>query len=80
MCTSHVAGNTQRLVSMGKVRKDGLCGSQSKWQGLDKDVVEITVLAYDWRFQKDEIVVVVVVHGLQYVGEDAAAPLTELSK
>ena len=65
---------------MGKVRKDGLCGCQSKWQGLGKDVVDITVLAYGLRFQKDEIVVVVVVHGLQYVGEDAAGPWMELSK
>ena len=41
---------------------------------------EVTALAYGWRLQKDEIVVVVVVHSLQYIGEDAAAPWTELSK
>ena len=51
-----------------------------QWQGLDKDVVEITVLAYGWRFPKDVIVVDVVVHGLQYVGEDVAAPSSEMSK
>ena len=51
-----------------------------QWQGLDKDVIEITVLAYGWRFPKDVIVVDVVVHGLQYVGEDVAAPWSELPK
>ena len=30
--------------------------------------------------KKDEIVVSVVVHGLQYIGEDAVGPWSELSK
>ena len=51
-----------------------------QWQGLDKDVVEITVLAYGWKFQKDVFVVDVVVHSLQYVGKDVAAPSSEMSK
>ena len=32
MCTSHVTGNTQRLVSMGKVRKNGLRWLSMQWQ------------------------------------------------
>ena len=52
-------------------------GFTMKWQGVDKGVVEITILAYGWECQKDEIVVDVVVHGLQYIGEDAAAPQLE---
>ena len=44
MCTSHVAGNTQWLVSMGK-----LCKSKAMWginaiARYDKDVVEVTIL------------------------------------
>jgi hypothetical protein len=49
-------------------------GVSMQWQGVDKDVVEVTVLAYGGECQNDVIVVDVVVHGLQYVGEDAAAP------
>ena len=52
MCTSHVAGNTQRLVSIGKVRKIGLWWLSMQWQGVDKDIVEVTVLAYG----KNEVV------------------------
>ena len=51
-----------------------------QWQGFDKDVVEITILACGLRFQMDANVDDVVVHGLQYIGEDAAAPWSELPK
>ena len=33
MCTSHVAGNTQRLVSMGKLRKSKAMGLSMQLQG-----------------------------------------------
>ena len=32
MCTSHVAGNTQRLVSMGKLRKSKAMGLSMQMQ------------------------------------------------
>ena len=54
MCTSNVADNTQRLVSMGKLHKVGY-GLSMQWQGVDKDVVEVTVLAYAWRCQNGEV-------------------------
>ena len=44
MCTSHVAGNTQRLVSMGKLRKCQVMGLSRQIARYDKDVVEVTVL------------------------------------
>ena len=50
MCTSLVAGNTQWLVSMGKLRKSkGMWGINAIAR-YDKDVVEVTVLCDDeWR-------------------------------
>ena len=47
MCTSHVAGNTQRLVSMGKQRKRWAIMFINAIARDDKDVVEVTVLGDD---------------------------------
>ena len=44
MCTSHVAGNTQWLVSMGKLRKSKAMWGINAIASYDKDVVEVTVL------------------------------------
>ena len=44
MCTSHVAGNTQWLVSMGKQRKRWAMMVINAIARDDKDVVEVTVL------------------------------------
>ena len=52
MCTSHVAGNTQWLVSMGKQRKSKAMWYQCKWHGNDKDVVEVTVCSDDESLAK----------------------------
>lgn len=43
MCTSHVAGNTQWLVSMGKQRKRWYMMVINAIARYDKDVVEVTV-------------------------------------
>ena len=47
MCTSRVAGNTQRLVSMGKLRKSKAMWGINANARCDKDVVEVTVLGDD---------------------------------
>ena len=44
MCISHVAGNTQWLVSMGKLRKSKAMWDINAIASYDKDVVEVTVL------------------------------------
>ena len=44
MCTSHVAGSTQWLVSMGKLRKSKAMWGIDAIASYDKDVVEVTVL------------------------------------
>ena len=50
MCTGHVAGNTQWLVSMGKLRKRWAIMVMNAIARYDKDVVEVTVLGDDeWR-------------------------------
>ena len=36
MCTSHVAGNTQRLVSMGKLHKSKAMWVSMQLQGMTK--------------------------------------------
>ena len=45
MCTSHVASNTQWLLSMGKLRKSKAMWGINAIASYDKDVVEVTVLA-----------------------------------
>ena len=52
MCTSHVAGNTQWLVSMGKQRKRWSMMVINAIARYDKDVVEVTVLGDDDSFAK----------------------------
>ena len=47
MCTSHVAGNTQWLVSMGKQRKRWYMMVINAIARYDKDVVEVTVRSED---------------------------------
>ena len=47
MCTSHVAGNTQWLVSMGKKRKRWSMMVINAIARYDKDVVEVTVRSED---------------------------------
>ena len=47
MCTSHVAGNTQWLVSMGKLCKRWDMMVINAIARYDKDVVEVTVLGND---------------------------------
>ena len=47
MCTSHVASNTQWLVSMGKLRKSRYMWGINAIARYDKDVVEVTVLGDD---------------------------------
>ena len=47
MCTSHVAGNTQWLVSMGKLRKRWDMMVINAIARYDKDVVEVTVRSED---------------------------------
>ena len=47
MCTSHVACNTQRLVSMGKLHKSRDNVGINAIARYDKDVVEVTVLGDD---------------------------------
>ena len=50
MCTSHVAGNTQWLVLMGKLRKSRYMWGINAIARYDKDVVDVTVLGDDeWR-------------------------------
>ena len=52
MCTSHIAGNTQWLLSMGKIRKSkGMCGINAIAR-YDKDVVDVTVLGDDETLAK----------------------------
>ena len=52
MCTSHVAGNTQWLVSMGKLRKRWDMMVINAIARYDKDVVEVTVLGDDESLAK----------------------------
>ena len=52
MCTSHVAGNTQRLVSMGKQPKRWAMMVINAIARDDKDVVEVTVLGDDESLAK----------------------------
>ena len=47
MCTSHVAGNTQRLVSMGKLHKSRDMWGINAIARYDKVVVEVTILGDD---------------------------------
>ena len=79
MCTSHVACNTQPLVSMGKLRKMRQCGLSMQLQGMTKMSSMLPSLLR-LRVETDAKVDGDSVHGLQYVGEDATAPWTELSK
>ena len=44
MCTSHVAGNTQWLVSMGKQRKSKAMWLSMQWKENDKDFIEVTTV------------------------------------
>ena len=49
MCTSDVVGNTQRLVSMGKIHKIGLCGYQCNGKNdvsRYQDEVTVSCLRY----------------------------------
>ena len=60
-------------------------GVTMQWQGSTQRVIDVIALAYgccqvDVTFDEDEGVVGVVGHGLQYIGEDAAALWTKLSK
>ena len=52
MCTSHVACNTQRLVSMAKLRKSRDNMGINAIACYDKDVVEVTVLGDDETLEK----------------------------
>ena len=52
MWTSHVAGNTQWLVSMGKQRKRWVMMAINAIARYDKDVVEVTVLGDDETLAK----------------------------
>ena len=52
MCTSHVACNTQWLVSMGKLRKSRDNVGINAIASYDKDVVEVTVLGDDETLEK----------------------------
>ena len=52
MCTSHVAGNTQWLVSMGKLRKSKAMWGINAIARYDKDVVDVTVLGDDETLAK----------------------------
>ena len=52
MCTSHVACNTQRLVSMGKLRKSKAMWGINAIARYDKDVDEVTVLGVDETLAK----------------------------
>ena len=52
MCTRHVAGNTQWLVSIGKQHKSKAMWVSMQMQGSDEDVVEVTVLGDDESFAK----------------------------
>ena len=52
MFTSHVAGNTQWLVSMDKLRKSKAMWGINAIARYDKDVVEVTVLADDVTLAK----------------------------
>ena len=52
MCTSHVAGNTQCLVLMGKLRKSRDNVGINAIARYDKDVVEVTVLGDDETLAK----------------------------
>ena len=52
MCTSHVAGNTQWLVLMGKLRKSRDMWGINAIARYDKDVVEVTVRSDDETFAK----------------------------
>ena len=47
MCTSHVAGNTQWLVSMGKLRNSRDNVGINANAMFEKDVVKVTVLGDD---------------------------------
>ena len=52
MCTSHVAGNTQRLVLMGKQRKRLAMMVINAIARDDKDFIEVTVLGDDESLAK----------------------------
>ena len=52
MCTSHVASNTQWLVSMGKLRKSKAMWGINAIARYDKDVDEVTVLGDDETLAK----------------------------
>ena len=52
MCTSRVACNTQRLVSMGKIRKCRDNVGMNAIASYDKDVIEVTVLGDDETLEK----------------------------
>ena len=52
MCTSHVAYNTQRLVSMGKLRKSRDNVGINAIAMFEKYVVEVTVLGDDETLAK----------------------------
>ena len=52
MCTSNIADNTQRLVSIGKVHRMGYGGYQCNGKNHDipqyQDDVEVTVSCLQW--------------------------------
>ena len=52
MCTSHVVGNTQWLVSMGKIRKSRNMWDINAIARYDKDVIDVTVLGDDETLAK----------------------------
>ena len=58
MCTSHVAGNTQRLVSMGKVCKDGLCGYQCNGKEYTKMSSRLPSMIWHVYIRTDDVEVV----------------------
>ena len=73
MCTSLVASNTQWLVSMGKLREMRQCGLSMQLQGMTKMSSMLPSLLR-LKVETDAKVNGDAVHGLQYVGEDAATP------
>ena len=67
MCTSHVADNTQWLVSMGKRRKSKAMWGINAIARYDKDVVEVTVLGDDETLAKMSAVMMMSNH--TYIAE-----------
>ena len=67
MCTSHVAGNTQWLVSMGKQRKRWYMMVINAIARYDKDVDEVTVLGDDETLAKMSAVMMMSNH--TYIAE-----------